>query len=130
MSLERILNAERYESTQGDLLSAEEDPEAHKALFAGILRRAIFDWILYRGHGSREKRRLAGEAYTWLFVEKPGHSSWARRLRGKREMLSFHSICDIVQVSPDTVNRVAGVMTAQDIQKLGRPATRRRVATP
>lgn len=105
------------------------DPEAYKALFASVLRRAIFDWILYRRHYKEEKRRLAADAYVWLFVERPGHRQWQKRLAARKEMLSFVSICDSIQVNPDEVHRVACGMTPKDIERLGRPATRRKVSS-
>lgn len=99
---------------------------AYRGLLAGVLRRAIFDWVLYRDHPDISRRRVAGEAYIWLFIERPGYPTWKRRLEEHREMLSFLSICESLSLSHDQVRRVAEGVSKMDIRRLGRPPTNRR----
>lgn len=98
---------------------------AYRGLLAGVLRRAIFDWVLYRDHPSIMRRRIAGEAYIWLFIEGPGYPTWRRRLKEHLELLSFISICESLSLSKEQVRRVAEQVSKGDIRRLGRPPTNR-----
>jgi hypothetical protein len=98
---------------------------AYRGLLAGVLRRAIFDWVLYRDHPDVVRRRIAAEAYIWLFIEGPGYPTWTRRLKEHTEMLSFLSICESLCLSKDQVRRVAEGVSKGDIRRLGRPPTNR-----
>lgn len=40
-----------------------------KGLLAAIVRRAIYDWVLYRESIDNRKRKRAEDAYHWLFEE-------------------------------------------------------------
>ncbi len=108
-----------------DSVEVRGDTESYRALFAGILRRAIFDWVLYRGHHRPDKRRLAGAAYSWIFFERESNPFWSRRkLRG---LFSFVSVCECLGLDPDRVQIAASRMTPRHIACLGRPATHRKV---
>lgn len=100
------------------------DTESYRALFAGILRRAVFDWVLYRRHPRQAKRQLAGAAYAWIFFERENNPFWNRhKLRG---LLSFVNICECLGLDPDRVQAAAARMTPRHIACLGRPATHRK----
>jgi hypothetical protein len=110
------------------------DPEPHdavldasrcRALLLEIVRRAAYDWVLYSGT-RRPERMFARDAHTWLFEEEPGHPAWEARQRAGEPLLSFLSICEVMDLDPEMVrNRIRG-MTVQDIMTAGRPAERRR----
>lgn len=103
------------------------DDETSTGLLTAILRRAVLDWVVYRCSPRIEKRRMAGQAYVWLYEECPGYWTWPLRLKEGREALSFLSICDMLKISPDAIRRRAAEMTAKDVQHLGRPATNRKL---
>jgi hypothetical protein len=124
--------------------SIEREAKRCQALLLEIVRRAAHDWVLYRHHSNLEKRALANQAYTWLFEEEPGHTSWKERDRalfrlradkgedvlevGTRRLTSFLSICEIVGIDPDAVRARARKMTPESITRTGRHAERRKPA--
>lgn len=113
---------------------SEWDPEPHdavmdasrcRALLLEVVRRAAYDWVLY-SNTRRQERQFAQSAHIWLFEEEPGHPVWEARQRVGEPLLSFLSICELLDLDPETVrDRIRG-MTTQDIMTAGRPAERRR----
>jgi hypothetical protein len=110
------------------------DPEPHdavmdasrcRALLLEVIRRAAYDWVLYNGT-RRPERMHARDAHTWLFEEEPGHPAWEARQRAGEPLLSFLSICEVLDLDPETVRARIRSMTVQDIMTAGRPAERRR----
>ena len=97
-----------------------------KALMLEIVRRAIYDWVLYRGHARLEFKEIAADAYTWLFEEEPGHPWWRQRTTEKRMLTSLHAICDVLDLEPETIRARAKVMTIKMILSVGRPSETRR----
>lgn len=102
------------------------DDEGSRVLLASVLRRAVQDWVTYRSAGSRSLRRLAGQAYVWMFEEKPGHWAWELRCRNGRQFLSFVSVCDALGLDPARVRARARGMTPDDIRKQFRPTEARK----
>jgi hypothetical protein len=43
-----------------------------KTLLLEIIRRAAYDWVLYRGSRRMVQKVMAEQAYRWLFLENPG----------------------------------------------------------
>jgi len=101
-----------------------------RVLLLEIVRRAAYDWVLYRNSRRLENRKLAHEAYTWLFVEAPGHPHWQQRKTDGYEAFSFISICETLGLDLEEVRARLRTITARDIQTLGRPPTRRRLPPP
>jgi hypothetical protein len=76
-----------------------------RALWLKVVLRAIFDWVTYRDSTKLMQRKLADNAYTWLF--KPSHL-----------FNSFENICRYLDIDADTVRERAQSMTRRDIAKI------------
>jgi hypothetical protein len=118
----------------GEAVPSAWDPEPHdvvleaskcRALLLEVIRRAAHDWVLYRST-RRPERAFALDAYVWLFEEEPGHPNWELRKREGEPMLAFLTICDLLDLEPETVRARVRGMTIRDIMTAGRPAERRR----
>ncbi len=97
-----------------------------RALLLEIVRRASYDWVLYRTSSKLVKRMLAENAHHWLFVEDEGTPAWAQREQTGKELTSFVAICEAVGVDPDSVRKRIRLLTERDIMGAGRPAERRK----
>lgn len=96
-----------------------------RVLLLEIVRRAAYDWVLYRNSRRLENRKLANDAYTWLFVEGPGHPHWKQRKTDGYDAFSFISICELLGLDLEEVRARLRTITTRDIQTRGRPPTRR-----
>lgn len=97
-----------------------------RALLLEVIRRASFDWVLYRGSSVLQKRMYAESAYNWLFVEEPGTPLWETRVRSGRELTAFVTICELLDIDPDLLREQVRTLTHRDIMSAGRPAERRK----
>lgn len=97
-----------------------------RALLLEIVRRASYDWVLYRTSSKLLKRSLAESAYHWLFVEEPSTLAWRQRAQSNKELTSFIAVCEAVGVDPERVRRRIRQLTERDIMGAGRPAERRK----
>lgn len=107
-------------------LPHEVDFSSMRALLLEIIRRASYDWVMYRGSRRRELRSAAKDAYVWLFVEGPGHADWEERHREGWDLFSFLGICEELGIDPVRVRWHVRRLTAKRIQSMGRPPTTRR----
>lgn len=99
-----------------------------RALLLEIIRRASFDWVLYRSSSKLAARQLAESAYHWLFVEDEDTKQWQMRDRSGKGMLSFLAICDTMDMDPERVRARVRLLTSKDIMGAGRPAEHRKKA--
>lgn len=99
-----------------------------RALLLEVIRRASFDWVLYRSSSKLAARQLAESAYHWLFVEDETTKQWQMRDRNGKGMLSFLAICDTMDLDPENVRRRVRTLTSKDIMGAGRPAEHRKKA--
>lgn len=97
-----------------------------RLLLLEIVKRAVYDWILYRTSRRREYRAVAGEAYVWLFEENEEHDNFLLEKKEGTHLTSFLTICEIMDVSPQFLRICASRMTAKDILNAGRPPDRRK----
>lgn len=97
-----------------------------RALLLEIIRRAAFDWVLYRGSSKLPNRLLAESAYQWLFVEEPESAAWRLRESSGKGLTSFIAICGQLDIDPERVRATVRLMTQRDIMGAGRPAERRK----
>jgi hypothetical protein len=97
-----------------------------RALLLEVIRRAAYDWVLYRGSSKLPNRLLAESAYQWLFVEEPGSVAWVNRSKHGKELMAFVAICSQLDIDPDRMRATVRTMTERDIMGAGRPAERRR----
>lgn len=97
-----------------------------RAFLLEIVRRSVHDWVLYRQHTKLELKEVAADAFTWLFEEGPGHPWWQIRIREKRTFTALLSICDVLDLDPETVRNRARSMDVRTILAAGRPPEVRR----
>ena len=97
-----------------------------KTLLLETIRRAAYDWVLYRTSRRMAQRVLAETAYRWLFTEKPGTPDWQERQREGKHITSFESICESLDLDSDTVRKHIQRLTAKNVMSVGRPAEYRR----
>lgn len=110
-----------------DVLQVQREAMGCRALLLEIVRRAAYDWVLYRTSRRMQHRKIAQDAFTWLFVEGPGHPDWEERCEKDVKNVSFIGICESLDLEPHTVRARIQSLTARDIQSTGRPPTVRRL---
>jgi hypothetical protein len=98
-----------------------------KSLLLEIIRRAAYDWVLYRSSRRLPQKKLAEESFTWLFKEEPGHKDWDERAANGKHMTSFVGICSALDLDVNTLRGHIRRMTAKNVTSVGRPAEYRRV---
>lgn len=92
-----------------------------RSLLLEIVRRAAFDWVLYRASSRIDQRMLAEDAYTWLFLEEPGHPNWKLRAAEDKQLTSFLSICEQLDVDVERMRRYIRTLTPNRVMSSGRP---------
>lgn len=100
-----------------------------KVLLLEVVRRAAYDWVLYRTSRRMLHKKLAEDAYLWLFVEAPGHPNWVERDRVGKHITSFMAICSELDLDADTVRSYVRKLTVKNVMSIGRPAEYRRRST-
>jgi len=109
----------------------EQEINGCKTLLLEVVRRAAYDWVLYRTSRRMIQRKLAEDAYTWLFVEEPGHTNWIERAKQGKHITSFLAICSELDLDADTVRSYVRRLTVKNVMSVGRPAEyRRRESSP
>jgi hypothetical protein len=136
LKLSDIPNVPREEIERLDLLETFWDPDPQepsydagscRALLLEIVRRAAYDWVLYRESLKLAYRELANDAYQWIFVESHSSASWRYRTAEAREFTGFVSICDALEIDPEVMRRRLRELTVKDVLSVGRPAEHRRL---
>ncbi len=96
-----------------------------RSLLLEVVRRSIYDWVLYRTSRRLNYRLLAEQSYQWLFVERPGSKDWLQREREGKSITSFVAICDALDLDIEEVRARARCLTSKSVMSIGRPAERR-----
>lgn len=121
-----------------DLPARERDPalvqqeiNGCKSLLLEIIRRAAYDWVLYRTSRRMLHKKLAEQAYDWLFVEEKDTAAWKEREESDKYITSFLAICEALELDPTSVRTHIKKLTPKNVMSVGRPAEyRRRDTTP
>lgn len=100
-----------------------------KTLLLEVVRRAAYDWVLYRTSRRFLNKKLAEDAYVWLFVESPGHANWIEREKQGKSITSFLSICSELDLDVEQVRMYVRRLTVKNVMSVGRPAEYRRRET-
>jgi len=81
-------------------------PFSHKMLWASVLRRAVFDYILYKGvrQYSLEWKR----AFHYIFVPDQTYENG----------LSFEEVCELFGWDPGYLRRVTTKLTRADVKRM------------
>ena len=77
-----------------------------KMLWMSVLRRAVFDFVLYRGIRKHKKRWLLSRQY--IFDREVEYE----------DTLSFDQVCSLFNWEPDHIRRMVSNLRRQDIKKL------------
>jgi hypothetical protein len=93
-----------------------------KMLLLEIVRRAAYDWVLYRQSRKMVHLVLAEHAFTWIFQEAPAHKDWTERISEGKELTSFASICEHLDLQPDVVRKYIKRLEPRNVMSVGRPA--------
>ncbi len=97
-----------------------------RALLLEVIRRASYDWVLYRTSSKLQSKQLAESAFHWLFVEDEKSKQWTQRSRNGKGMMSFLTICETLDLEPKNVRRHVRELTSKKIMGAGRPAEHRK----
>jgi hypothetical protein len=97
-----------------------------KTLLLEIIRRAAYDWVLYRSSRKMAHKVLADSAYTWIFVEDCDHPDWRERSAEGKALTSFDSICMHLDLQPEVVRSYIQKLQPKNVMSIGRPAEYRR----
>jgi hypothetical protein len=120
-------NEEREEETEPrDHASIQQDINGAKTLLLELVRRAAFDWILYRGSRRLMQKLLADGAYRWLFLEHPGTADWEERQREGKAGTAFEEICEALDLDADSVREHIKKLTPKHVTNVGRPSSYRK----
>lgn len=97
------------------------EAEGARALLLEIVRRAAFDWVLYRSSTRLDQKALAEDAYMWLFVEDEEHPHWKVREDDEKEITGFVAICDALELDVERVRSWVRKLTPNRVMSSGRP---------
>jgi len=97
-----------------------------KALLLEIVRRAAYDWVLYRSSARLLHKTMAEAAFHWLFTEEPGTPEWKEREQQGKYVTSFVGICDSLGLDVALVRTHIKRLTPKNVLSVGRPAEYRR----
>ncbi len=96
--------------------------ENFRLLWIKVILRAAYDWVLYRDSKSQAYKRVADNAYRWLFedyFEKVKIiEEGVVEIKLERPFNSLFSLCEELDLDIDTVRKFAKKMTRRDIRKL------------
>lgn len=98
-----------------------QDAVGAQALLIEVVKRAAFDWVLYRGSSRLEQKKIAEDAYTWIFLEDEDHPNWEVRTKDDKQITSFISICDVFDIDPEGLRRKIRKLDPQRVLVSGRP---------
>jgi hypothetical protein len=85
-----------------------------KLLLASIIRRAAFDIALYRDDPKLVNRKVAWEAYRWMFREPQMPPDPID------QFTSFLNICDVLDQDPEWIRRNTLELRREDVKKFDR----------
>lgn len=88
------------------IYSINDIPPRMKLLWAAVLRRAVFDYVLYKGCG--EFKMEWQNAFNYIFSEEQEYENG----------FSFEEVCALFSWEPGYVRRLATKLTRSDIKRL------------
>lgn len=109
--------------------TAEYSGERIRVLLLEVLRRAAYDWVLYRSSRRMDQRTIAHDAYVWLFEEDEYHPWRELREEEGTQLLSFETICEVMDFDMERVRGYVRKLTPDKIKTAGRPPERRKRQT-
>ncbi len=95
--------------------------EGARALLLEIIRRAAYDWVLYRASRRLDQKVLAEDAFTWLFQEDKHHPNWQLRRAEGKELTALVNICVELDLDVNRVRAHIKNLTPNKVMSSGRP---------
>lgn len=114
------------EAFELDRAGVEMQASGAKALLLEVLRRAAYDWVLYRHSIRPQQRKIANDAQVWLFEEREDYSPYGARHVSKH-MTSFLEICSLLDLDPAKVRARVRELTPKHVTNVGRPVEYRKL---
>lgn len=108
--------------------------ECYRLLWIKVILRAAYDWVLYRNSKNSINRKIAKDAYSWLFEATKTKKKFV--VNGEVEVIkielfnSLENICGFLELDVDSVRKFARTLTREDIKKqefLERTSNRRKL---
>ena len=111
-----VSRASRYRSSSAETTFESDDAGSQKLtperrLYVAMIRRAVWDFVLYRGVLTEDKRAISEDAETWLFYDGDEDLDADGRV-------TFLYTCSVLNLDPERVRVGAQRLRRQDIQKL------------
>jgi hypothetical protein len=97
-----------------------------KALLLEVIRRAAYDWVLYRSSTRILHKKLAEQAFCWLFMEDEEHPDWKERRGTGKHITAFMAICSALDLDVRAVRTHVQKLTPKNVMSVGRPPEYRR----
>lgn len=97
-----------------------------KALLLEVIRRAAYDWVLYRSSTRIFHLKLAEQAFCWLFKEDEDHPDWQERAETGKHITAFQAICSALDLDVRAVREHVRKLTPKNVMSVGRPPEYRR----
>lgn len=91
---------------------ASDIPLRAKKFWVQVLRRAVFDYVLYKGMGS--KRRQWQSAFNYIFLVDQKYDD----LPGGETVFGFEEVCGMFGWDPDYLRRLTTQLTRSDIKRM------------
>ena len=95
--------------------------EGARALLLEIVRRAAYDWVLYRSSRRLDQKVLAEDAFTWLFQEDEEHPNWQLRRAEGKDLTALVNICVELDLDVERVRGHIRNLTPNKVMSSGRP---------
>ena len=87
-------------------------PLRAKKLWVQVLRRAVFDYVLYKGVGA--KRKQWQSAFNYIFSVHQQYED----LPGGERAFGFEEVCGMFGWEPDYIRRLTTQLTRDDIKRM------------
>jgi hypothetical protein len=87
-------------------------PFRAKKFWVQVLRRAVFDYVLYKGVGSRRKRWQS--AFNYIFITDQQYNN----LPDGAPAFGFEEVCSLFSWNPDYIRRLTTQLTRSDIKRM------------
>jgi hypothetical protein len=104
---------------------AAKEASSCRALLLEIVRRSAYDWVLYRLSSDMANKKLADDAFHWLFLETRQTAAWRERERCGKQLTAFLDICELLDLDPDVCRQQIRKLTVKNVTSIGRPAEKR-----
>lgn len=96
----------------GDYADTKRGQTPEKRLMVAVVRRAVWDFVLYRDSKNAEHMGIAAEAAGWLFSDEEDAPE------GEDERYTFVNICSALELDPRYVRECVLRLKRDDIPRL------------